>query len=294
MGIADSLSTGTFLLAAELHPPKGTNLDSLLDLAGRLKGRVDFLEIADNPEAVMRASALATAARLAEEDGPPVALRTSCRDRNRLSLQGDLLGASMLDLAAVIFEVGRDPAFGDHPNARHAQDLDLLGLAEAAKALRNGKDLAGLELDGAFDLPVGAEIDFWAAEGEALDKAKQQARALAAQGIGFLRTSAVYDAGNFATRLAEFADLGLPVIASVSLLKSGGMARYINRNMLGDQVPKDVIKQIQKAPDKREASASIAAATVKALKPHCAGVCLQPLGWDDLLPAVAASVAAEG
>lgn len=289
MGIVDSLSSGTFLLAAELHPPKGVNLDALLALAGKLKGRVDFLEIADNPEAVMRASALATAAKL-HGQGPPVALRTSCRDRNRLSLQGDLLGAQMLGLQAVIIEAGRDPAFGDHPNARHAQDLDLLGLAGAAKALSSGKDLAGLDLDGAFDLPVGAEIDFWAAEGEALDKARNQARELAGQGVRFFRTSPVYDAEAFSVRLDEFADLGLPVIASVSLLKSGGMANYINRNLQGDKVPRDAIKRLQKAPDKREAAVAIAAETTVALKTRCAGVCLQPLGWDDLLPAVAAAI----
>ena len=288
MSVAETLDSGRFVRWVQAVPPKGMELAALRGLALQVKGSADALEVGDNPEAVMRLSPLAVTGALAA-GGPPIALRINSRDRNSIGFQSMVLGGAALGAQAVCVETGRDPAFSDHPDATAVHDLDPLGMVRAVAGLVAGKDLAGAELEGVPSLTIGAELDLWAPEGIELERAVQQAGLLARIGVGYFRVSAVYDPSLFLSRLELLAHLAVPVIADVGLLKSGGMARYINRNVPGCTVPDDLIKRVQKAPDKKEEAVKIAVETIAALRGQCAGVCVVPLGWDDLVPPILAA-----
>lgn len=280
MGFKDLLASGKFTLTAEFTPPKGVNLDALREVARKLRGRLDAIEWSDQGEAIMRACPMATAMALRGESPPPI-LHVNCRDMNRLALQARLLGAAMTGIDTIIVEPGQDPAFGDHPDAKVVRDLEPVELIGAVRKIAAGQDLAGLDLEGTPNLAVGAWVDVWG-EGDATEEARKSVRA----GASFLRTGPVYDVKAFADRVPRFTDLGVPLIAGVGLLKSAGMARYINRNVPGGSIPEEVVRRMQKAPDKRAESAAVAAEIIRELKPLCAGAAIIPYGWEALVPSV--------
>lgn len=288
MGFKELLSSGKFLVTAEFAPPKGVGLDLLREAARKLRGRLDAIELTDQGEAVMRACPMATAVAI-QADSPPPILHLNCRDWNRLALQGRLLGASMLGIDTIIVEPGQDPAFGDHPDARVVRDLDPVGLIRAAGVLASGRDLAGLDLDGAPDLAVGAWVDAWG-EGDAFEADIEEAGRMVEAGASFLRTGSVYDLKAFAPRAERFSALGVPLMAGLGILKSAGMARYINRNVSGGKIPEEIVRRMQRAPDKKAESAAVAAEIIKGLKGLCAGACIIPYGWEAMIPAVLEAV----
>jgi len=284
MGFKELLSSPKFLLTAEFAPPKGVSLDPLREAARKLRGRLDAIEITDQGEAVMRACPMATAIALQAESPPPI-LHMNCRDWNRLALQARMLGASMLGIDTIIVEPGQDPAFGDHPDARVVRDLDSIGLISAARALAAGRDLAGMDLDGAPDLAIGAWVDAWG-EGDEFETNLEEAGRMVNAGASFLRTGPVYDLKAFAPRAARFSSLGVPLLAGIGLLKSAGMARYINRNVSGGKIPEETVRRMQRAPDKKAEAAAVVSEIIKGLKGLCAGACIIPYGWEAMIPSV--------
>lgn len=265
------LTGGRFLQVAELRPPKGVRTEAFVSAAEALRGRVDAVLVPDNADAVMVLDAR-TAARLVLQAGSEPVLGLSCRDRNRLALQSDLLGAWVDGIRSVVVEAGVDPSLGDHPGTRGVYDLDPDRFVAAVRRLGEGFDAAGGRLDGAAGFVVGAEVDPW--------------QPVVVPGVDFRITRPVYDAETFAAVAAPLRDLGVPVLVRVVLLKSGGMARWIQRNVAPGRVAAATIERLQKAPDKGEASVAIAADLVRAVRASAAGVCLVPLGWEARIPAV--------
>jgi 5,10-methylenetetrahydrofolate reductase len=284
MSLKERLGSGKFVVAAELQPPKGTRLTDLLEQADRLRGRVDVIHIPDLENAIMRLGSLSVCALL-KARGAETIFTLSCADRNRLALQSDLLNASALGLDNVLILQGDSPSIGDHYEAKPVFDLDVPGLLGAAKRLQEGYDLAGNELQGKPQFCVGSQIRLRATSQD-MDLEVIEMEKKIGIGVDFFVTSSVYDAGLFETFMKKAAPLRVPIIASVTLLKSVGMARYVNKHVEGALIPETAIDKLMKAPDKQEASIEIAKEMIHQLKPLCQGIQIIPIGWEQLIPAV--------
>jgi 5,10-methylenetetrahydrofolate reductase len=284
MAFADKLKSGKFVCLAEMETPKGVDLSAFVENGRHLKGRVDAVVIPDQSHAVMRLSALAGAVVL-KNLGLETVTQFSCRDRNRLALQGDLLAAHVLGLSNVMATAGESITQGDQPNARTVDDLSPDAFLQAAVGLTNGRDLGGRELVGKPVLCLGAAIAPFAGAEQAAQRV-DEARAAVAKGASFLVAPPVFDLRQFAVLAAGLKDVKATLIASVLLLKSVGMARYLNQNLTGVNIDEATIIRIRSADDRPAECVKIAAETARGLKDLCGGVLLVSAGWEDRLPQI--------
>ncbi|MBS1237530.1 MAG: methylenetetrahydrofolate reductase [Deltaproteobacteria bacterium] len=209
-----------------------------------------------------------------------------CRDRNRLALQADILSAAALGIKNLMAVPGEDIRFGDHPQARTVNDLDLMGLLEAVQKLQNGKDLSGIELRGSVSFCVGSTLDT-GAPGGLLNIELENLKRKADLGVEYVLTNPIFDLRRFEQFIKRINVKPLAVIPTVLLLKSAGMARYIDRNIKGISIPNEIIRDIQKAPDKLKECMRVAARIITAIKDMgMAGVLISTVGWEDKLPLV--------
>ena len=297
MGLREALATEKFVITCEVAPPKGVDMKHVLEEAELLRGRVAGINVTDLQAAAMRVSSVATCALLRQMGLEPI-LQMVCRDRNRLALQSDLLSAYVLGIRNVLCLTGDHTVLGDHPAAKPVFDLDSVSLLRAAQGLIDGHDLSGNELEGKpEELFLGAIVTPCADPVEPqLYKLHNKIEA----GAKFIQTQAVYDVEAFARFMERIPEVKTPILAGIVLLKSAGMARYMNANVAGVFVPDDLIKEMAEAGKKdKEAkergekannvvktSIEIAARLIRGLKPYCAGVHLMPLGWGHHVPAV--------
>ena len=266
----------------EVNPPKGTDLSEILGAVERVKGLVDAINVTDGSGAIMRASPLAVAKAVLDAGVDPI-LQMTCRDRNRLALQADLLGASILSIRSVLLLTGDDPKAGDHPDAKPVFDINSAALMQAAKGLTGGKDMAGKELAGAPRLCIGAAADPGAKD---LDVEMQKFQAKIQGGAQFFQTQAVFDAAKLQAFMTRAKPFGKPVLAGVLLVKSAKMARYMNEHVWGIHVPEAIIERFEKTAEKRAECAAVTVELIRAIREWADGVHLYALGWEDLVPEI--------
>ncbi len=280
--LKESLKSGRFTVTGEIGPPKGVNLDACLKEAERLRDHVTAVNVTDLQSAVLRIGSLGVAARLVQRDFEPV-YQLTCRDRNRLALQSDLLNAWALGIENVLCLTGDHPSLGDHAEAKPVYDLDSVQLLRAAALLNEGRDLAGHELDSAPDFFLGAVVTPAA---DPLEPQVIKMKKKVAAGARFFQTQAVYEPEKFAAFMDQVLRLDVPVIAGIVILKSAAMAKYMNENVAGIRVPDSLIQELENTPkeDRRKKAVEITARLIRRLKPFCQGVHLMPMGWDDLVP----------
>lgn len=282
MQLQNKLTSGEFLVLAEIEPPKGVDVSSMLDSANKVRGRVDAIVIPEISSAVMRMSSLGGAVLL-QSKGFETVMQICCRDRNRLALQADLLAAQALGVGNVMAVTGEDPSHGDHRRIQAVNDIDLIELLEVVQNLKSGRDMAGIELNGAPIFLVGSSINS-GASGGALDLELKELDKKIAAGAEFFVTSPVFDLEAFAGFMKKVADRQAKIIPTVLLLKSSGMARYIDRHQDNVSIPADLINRIKKAQDKVRECVNIAAELVSALKDAgSCGVLIATLGWEHKL-----------
>ncbi len=285
MNMSEKLAAEEFLIMAEMEPPKGVEFASVLAHAMRVKGRVDAFVVPEMSNAVMRMSSLGGCALL-QQKGLPAVLQVCCRDRNRLALQADLLAAGALGVANVMAVTGVDPSYGDHHRARAVYDIDLLELLEGIQKLQSGRDMAGVELQGAVAFCVGSTINA-GASGGALDLELAELDRKMAAGARFFITQPVFDLHGFARFMTKAEGRGASIIPTVLLLKSAGMARYIDQHLDQVNVPGNLIRRLQQAPDKVRECVLLARELVSALRAvGASGVLISTIGWEDKLPAI--------
>jgi methylenetetrahydrofolate reductase (NADPH) len=279
---AESLSSGRFLVTAELNPPKGTDLSELMRKAESLRGWVDAFNLTDSASAIMTMAPLAAAARLKEAGFEPI-LQVTSRDRNRIAVQGDLLAGAALGLSTIVCMGGDPPGAGDHPEAKGVFDLDTMALLQTATSLNGGKDYMGNSLKGAPDFCIGAVANPGAPD---LDKEIARMQEKVEGGATFFQTQAVYEAGSLARFMERAKVFGKPVLAGFILLKSGAMAKRLNETLPGVSVPQALIDEMDAAEDKSAQSIEIAARVIKEIKGMCQGVHLMAIGWESRIPAI--------
>ncbi|RLC29139.1 MAG: 5,10-methylenetetrahydrofolate reductase [Deltaproteobacteria bacterium] len=285
MPLQEKIRAGKFVVLGAFEPPKGADFSSLHESAMLAKGRLDAIVIPEMANAVLKASSLGACAFL-QKTGVETVYQVCCRDRNRLALQADILSAGALGIPNIMAVGGEEIQYGDHPQARTVNDLNLMELLETINRLQKGKDLAGIEIRGAPRFCIGSDIDT-GVSGGLLDIELENLEKKIENGVEYVITNPIFDVRRFQQFLKRVDTSRIKVIPTVLLLKSAGMARYIDRNVKGMTVPAEMIRQIQKAPEKISACIRIAAELITRLKEiGMDGVLVSTMGWEDKLPQV--------
>lgn len=284
MGFQKKLLSGNFVVLAEFDTPKGVDVSELFSNIIKVKGRVDGVIVPEMGQAVMRMSALGGAA-LMQQHGMETIMQVCTRDRNRLALQGDILSAYMLDIKNLLVIPGEEIKYGDHIDANPIADIDELTLLRAIKGLQDGVDMAGMELKGSPEFVTGCSIKPVKDDSE-LDAELELARKKVQEGAQFIITPPVFNIPAFTYFMEKAKDLGVPVIATIFVLKSVAVARYISTNIPGPPIPEEMISRIRKAPDRLTECINIAGELIVSLKNLCQGVQLVTMGWENRLPAI--------
>ena len=283
MNFKEKLHTKKFIITTEVGPPKGISLEKILEEIAPLKGRVDAVNVTDLQSSIMRLSSLGASIILKNHGFDPL-LQVTCRDRNRLALQSDILTAAAFGLENILALTGDHPILGDHPQAKPVFDLDSIQLIEAIRTLETGADMNGHKLKG--DCPrycVGAVVNPGADPLEPeLIKMEKKLKA----GAEFFQTQAIYDIPLFEKFLKITAPFKTKIFASVVFLKSERMAQYLNDHVPGVFVPAHLMEEMHRAEDKKAKCLEISVRLARVLKIMCPGIHLISLGWYGLLPAI--------
>ena len=282
--LREVIEGGEFAVTVECEPPKGTDVTTVLSRTKALLGRVHGINVTDNQAAVMRMSSLALCRLLYEQGHDPVFQMTT-RDRNRLALQSDLLGAHALGIRNVLCLRGDDPTVGDHKDAKPVFDLDAAQLLAVVGGLNGGKDLAGNVLKGSTDFfPAAAVSPEMVPPEPQLAGLEKKLKA----GAKFFQTQAVYNPDRFRAFMEKARPLGARVLAGIVVLKSAKMAEYMNKNIPGISVPQHFIDELASA-DKDQAlgvGIDIAVRIIKQVREACHGVHIMAVGADQAIPQI--------
>jgi len=282
----EALESGEFTITAECGPPKGTDIKEMLAHAHNLLGKVHGINVTDNQSAVMRVAPLPVCRLLYEMGHDPI-LQMTCRDRNRLALQSDLLGAHILGVRNLLCMTGDYVSAGDHKSAKAVYDLDSVQLLRVVGGLNNGKDMVGNDLKGPTDFFYGAVVTPEANPIEPqLIKFEKKIKA----GARFFQTQAIYDIAKFKGFMKFARNFDIKVLAGILLLKNAGMANYLNRFVPGITVPDNLIEELKTAGKEGalDKGIEIAARQIRELKEDkiCDGVHIMAIGMEDKVPVI--------
>ncbi len=275
----EKLESKPFLVTAEMTPPKGVNIEHNLSLLDSLAA-VDAVNVTDQNASVMRLGPLPLGKVILDQGIEPICQFT-CRDRNRIALQSDLLGAHVLGIHNILCLTGDPTGTGDHPDAKPVFDLSVIDLLRAAAGLESGVDMADNPLDGAPTFCLGAAANPGAPDVDVeVGRMEQKVNA----GVRFFQTQAVYEPDQFARFMDAARGLNVPILAGILVLHSGRMARYLNANLPGIVVPQSLINEMDAAENKREKGIEIAARIISGVAGLTRGVHLMPMGWERDVP----------
>ena len=273
MNFREKLLSGKFLITAEISPPKGTDTTGLLKDADLIKGCIDAINITDNQRAVMRMSPLAACIMLRQQ-GCETIMHLTCRDRNRLALQADILGASALGIKNILVMSGDHPVKGDHTGAKPVYDLDPVQLLELIRKMKSGFDLAGSRLDGKIDICAGAVTNTEMNE-VAFYKFQKKIKI----GARFFQTQAVFDIDRFSQFMNSINKIPkVKIIAGIIPLRSEKNAIFLNSKIACIKVPEKIINRMQVAKNPGKEGMKIAAELITGLRSICDGVHIMPIG----------------
>ena len=284
MKITELFERGEFVVSAEVGPPKGFHVEHLLEEAKTYLSGITAVNVTDNQSSVMRLGSLAMCKALKDEGLTPI-YQLTCRDRNRIALQSDLLSAAMFGIENLLLLTGDHTKLGDHPQAKPVFDLDSVSLIHTVKKLEEGVDLGGNELigepqkfaKGAVVSPCSDSVD--------AQLAKMERKVMA--GADYFQTQAVFEPEKFIKFMEKAKQFGKPVQVGIIIPKSAGMCKFMNNNVAGVHVPDEMIEELKKDKEKTKAGITgveIAARIIKECKPYCQGVHIMALGWESKVP----------
>ena len=284
MRITELFDDGQFVVTAEVGPPKGIDISHVVEEAKTYLSGITAVNVTDNQSSVMRMGSLPACAALKNAGLTPI-LQLTCRDRNRIALQSELLGAAMLGIENILCLTGDHTKLGDHPGAKPVFDLDSVSLLHTACQLEQGVDLGGNALVGpAPKFAKGAVVSPCSDSVDA-QLAKMERKVMA--GAEYFQTQAVFDSEKFIKFMEQAKQFGKPVQLGIIIPKSAGMAKFMNNNVAGVHVPQWMIDEL--AADKERAKAGItgvelAAKVIKECRPYCQGLHIMALGWEAKVP----------
>jgi len=273
----DALERGEFVVTGEIAPPRGSDPAAMRASAETLAPHCHALNVTDNQGASLHMSSLGAAKMILDMGIEPIFQQT-CRDRNRLALQSDLLAAWALGLENVLIVTGDDPRAGDHPHAKGVFDLDSTQLAQIARGMNAGTDMLGRPLKGGTGFYIGAAMF---PEAEPWDVQLARASAKIDAGVRFFQTQAIFDIEKLVRAVDALRPLGAKIIAGVLILKSPRVIDFINEHLAGLMVPDQVAARIRGADDPVEEAIALAVEQVRAIRSIADGVHIMALGLDD-------------
>lgn len=287
MSLQHALNSGKFVVTAEIGPPKGTDIDEIKHLIDRYHGSVDAINATDNQSAVMRLSSLALSRIILEHGADPI-LQMTCRDRNRIALQSDLLGAHALGIRNVVAMTGDHVLAGDHKQAKPVYDVESVQLLQIIQSLNSGADMMGTPLKGGTDFFPGAVVT---PEANPLEPQLIKFAKKIQAGARYFQTQAIYDITMFEVFMAHAKKMGARVLAGIVVLKNDRMAQYLNDHVAGIRVPAELIAELAAAPskaEKLETGIRIAARHIRQLHEEriCDGVHIMAIGMEDKVPMI--------
>lgn len=284
----EACESGKFVVSGEIGPPKGTDVDTMLHHIDLLKDMVDALNVTDNQSAVMRLGSMAVSHEIVSKGGDAI-FQMTCRDRNRLALENDLLSAHFLGIRNVLCLTGDHVSVGDHKEAKEVYDFESVQLIQCVKRMNEGYDWAGNELAGATDFYIGAVVT---PESDPIEPQKLKYEKKIAAGAQFFQTQAVYDMENF-QRFAEYSrgvteGTDVKLMAGLVVLTSVGMAKYMNKFVPGVFVPDVLLEEMASVP-KEEAvhkGMEICARHIRFCMDNkvCDGVHVMAIGKEEIVP----------
>ena len=284
MRITELFDNGEFVVTAEVGPPKGFHLEHLVAEAKEYLSGITAVNVTDNQSSVMRMGSLPACVMLKNAGLTPI-LQLTCRDRNRIALQSELLGAAALGIDNILCLTGDHTKMGDHPGAKPVFDLDSVSLLYTASQLEKGHDLAGLDLvgeppkfaKGAVVSPISDSVD--------AQLAKMERKVMA--GADYFQTQAVFESDKFIKFMEKAKEFGKPVQLGVIIPKNVGMCKFMNANVAGVHVPDEMLDELRADKEKTKAGITgleIAARIIRECRPYCQGVHIMSLGWESKIP----------
>jgi methylenetetrahydrofolate reductase (NADPH) len=285
----NALNSGRFVVTCEVAPPKGTHLEKYAHHIDLLKDKVDAMNVTDHQSSVMRFPSLGGALMVKERGAEPI-LQMTCRDRNRLALQADLLFAYSRGIENVLCLTGDAVVLGDHKTAKGVFDLDSCQLVAAIRTMEKGKDMAGNDLDGGVSFLAGAIVT---PEAEPLEPQLIKFEKKIEAGAEFIQTQAVYDLDKFKTFMEYARRFNVKILAGIILLTSAPMARFMNNNIAGVSVPQSLIDEIASAPKggALNKGIEIAGRMIQRIREEkmCDGVHIMAIGKEEKVPDIMAA-----
>ncbi|MHB1136282.1 MAG: methylenetetrahydrofolate reductase [Coriobacteriia bacterium] len=274
--LKELFDAGEFVVTGEVAPPRGTDLSGMHASVDLLEPYCHALNVTDNQGASLHLSSLAASRAILDRGIEPIFQQT-CRDRNRLALQSDLLAAWSLGLENVLVVTGDDPRAGDHPNAKGVFDLDSTQLSAVVRGMNEGRDMMGRDLKGATDFYIGAamfpEAEPWDVQ---LARIEQKIDA----GVRFFQTQAIFDMDKLQRAVDAVRPLGVKVIAGVLVIRSPRVVSFVNEHLAGLMVPDHIAERIRAAEDPAEEAIALATEQVRDIRSIADGVHVMPLGLD--------------
>ena len=277
----EKINKGTFVVTTEVGPPKGVDLTGVFKELESVRGRVDAVNVTDQQSAVMRLGSIATSKALLDEGYEPIC-QITCRDRNRIALQSDVLSAYSLGIRNLLVMTGDHPLLGDHPQAKPVYDLDSVSLVRAVSALISGTDLSGKDLEGAPNFCLGAVVNPGA---EPLEPEIIKMEKKVAEGARFFQTQAIFEVKIFEKFLEGVSHFKgkVSILGGVVPLRSAKMARFMNANIPGVVIPESIIEGLDKAKDVEKESVAISSDIVTAIKDLSEGIHFMPIRGNHLV-----------
>jgi 5,10-methylenetetrahydrofolate reductase len=280
--LRESLAHDEFVVTGEIAPPLGTDLSAMRASIETIAPVCDAVNVTDNQGASLHLSSLA-ASRVVLEMGHEPIFQQTCRDRNRLALQSDMLAAWTLGLTNLLAVTGDDPRGGDHPQAKGVFDLDSTQLAQVAAGFNDGHDMQGRPLKGATDFFIGAAMF---PEAEPWDVQQARIEEKIAAGVRFFQTQAIFDLDKLARATDVAHGHGAKVIAGILVLRSPRVIKFINERLAGLMVPSHIAARIERAEDAAEEAVVLATEQAVALRTIADGIHVMALGLDAAVPRI--------
>ena len=290
----EALNSGKFIISSEIGPPKGTNLEKMRHHIDILKDLVDGINVTDHQSSVMRFPSIGGCLEIKEHGGEPI-LQMTCRDRNQMALQAELLLAYTRGIRNVLCLTGDAIPIGDHKEAKSVFELDSVQLLRTIRLMESGKDMGGNDLDGAVEFCAGAIVT---PEANPIEPQLIKFEKKIEAGAEFIQTQAIYDLDNFGKFMDYARQFPTKILAGIVLLVSARMAKYMNENVPGIFVPQNLIDELASAP-KGEAinkGIEIAGRMIATLKNDsiCDGVHIMAIGREEVVPDILAAAGING
>jgi methylenetetrahydrofolate reductase (NADPH) len=288
MKLTERFKNGEFIITSEVGPMKGcisgSTTPAFLKEARAVAKHVHAINVTDNQSAIMKLGSLAASVRLKQEGIEPI-FQMTCRDRNRIALQSDLLTACSLGIENVLCLTGDHIKLGDHTSAKPVFDIDSVQLIAIARKLNQRYDMAGNALTEATSLAIGAVVN---PNFEPLDLQLIKMEKKVAAGAEFFQTQAVYDLALFEKFMEKASRFGVPIQYGIVMIKSPEMAKYMNEHVSGVTVPDSLIEEIGSVPKegRKEKAMEMTARLAGEIAPMVQGIHFMPLGWSEIVPEI--------